>query len=102
VYKLWSSSLCSFLQPPVTSSFFGPNILLNITYAAIYGKYKHKILLFVSVLRLELMNRWIYCRKLSLGPNKVNTPSLISNNRSVSKRNESVQGLRCTVTFLGS
>jgi hypothetical protein len=27
-YKLWSSSLCSFLQPPVTSSLFGPNILL--------------------------------------------------------------------------
>jgi hypothetical protein len=29
-YKLWSSSLCSFLQPPVTSSLFGPNILLRI------------------------------------------------------------------------
>jgi hypothetical protein len=29
MYKLWSSSLCSFLQPPVTSSFLGPNILLN-------------------------------------------------------------------------
>jgi hypothetical protein len=28
-YKLWSSSLCSFLQPPVTSFLFGPNILLN-------------------------------------------------------------------------
>jgi hypothetical protein len=27
-YKLWSSSLCSFLQPPITSSLFGPNILL--------------------------------------------------------------------------
>jgi hypothetical protein len=24
-YKLWSSSLCSFLQSPVTSSLFGPN-----------------------------------------------------------------------------
>jgi hypothetical protein len=24
-YKLCSSSLCSFLQPPVTSSLFGPN-----------------------------------------------------------------------------
>jgi hypothetical protein len=23
-YELWSSSLCSFLQPPVTSSLFGP------------------------------------------------------------------------------
>jgi hypothetical protein len=26
-YKLWSSSLCSFLHSPVTSSLFGPNIL---------------------------------------------------------------------------
>jgi hypothetical protein len=26
-YKLWSSSLCSFLQPPVSSSLFGPYIL---------------------------------------------------------------------------
>jgi hypothetical protein len=25
-YKLWSSSLCSLLQPPVTLSLFGPNI----------------------------------------------------------------------------
>jgi hypothetical protein len=28
-YKLWSSSLCSFLQPPVTSFLLGPNILLS-------------------------------------------------------------------------
>jgi hypothetical protein len=28
-YKLWSSSLCSFLQPPVTSTLFGRNILLS-------------------------------------------------------------------------
>jgi hypothetical protein len=28
-YTLWSSSLCSFLHPPVTSSLFGPNILPN-------------------------------------------------------------------------
>jgi hypothetical protein len=27
-YKPCSSSLCSLLQPPVTSSLFGPNILL--------------------------------------------------------------------------
>jgi hypothetical protein len=27
-YKLWSSSLCSLLQPPVTSSLFGSNVLL--------------------------------------------------------------------------
>jgi hypothetical protein len=31
-YKLWSS-LCSFLQPPVTSSVFGPNILLRTLFS---------------------------------------------------------------------
>jgi hypothetical protein len=30
-YKLWSTSLCSLLQPPATSSILGPNILLNTT-----------------------------------------------------------------------
>jgi hypothetical protein len=33
--KLWSSSLCSFLQPPVTSSLFGPNILLNTRWTTL-------------------------------------------------------------------
>jgi hypothetical protein len=28
-YKLWSSSLCSFHQPPITSPLFGPNIPLS-------------------------------------------------------------------------
>jgi hypothetical protein len=32
-YKLWSSLLCSFLQPTVISSIFGPNILLNILFS---------------------------------------------------------------------
>jgi hypothetical protein len=32
-YKLWSSSLCSFLQPLVTSSLFGPNILLYTLFS---------------------------------------------------------------------
>jgi hypothetical protein len=32
-YKLWSSSLCSFLQPPLTSSLFRPNILLNTLFS---------------------------------------------------------------------
>jgi hypothetical protein len=32
-YKLWSSSLCSFPQPPITSFFFGPNIFRSILFA---------------------------------------------------------------------
>jgi hypothetical protein len=32
-YKLWSSSLWSFLQPPVTSSLFGPNILVSTHFS---------------------------------------------------------------------
>jgi hypothetical protein len=32
-YKLWSSSLCSFLQPPVTPFLFDPNILLNTLFS---------------------------------------------------------------------
>jgi hypothetical protein len=31
--KLWSSSLCSFLQSPATSSLFGPNILLGTPFS---------------------------------------------------------------------
>jgi hypothetical protein len=32
-YKLWSSSLCSFLQPPFSSTLYGPNILLNTMFS---------------------------------------------------------------------
>jgi hypothetical protein len=32
-YKLWSPSLCSFLQPPITSSLFGPNIFLSTLFS---------------------------------------------------------------------
>jgi hypothetical protein len=31
-YKLWSYSLCNFFHSPVTSSLFGPNILLIRTF----------------------------------------------------------------------
>jgi hypothetical protein len=31
--KSWRSPLCSFLQPTVTSSLFGPNILFNILFS---------------------------------------------------------------------
>jgi hypothetical protein len=37
-YKLWSSPLCSFLQPPVTSSLFCPNILLSILFSNTFSK----------------------------------------------------------------
>jgi hypothetical protein len=32
-YKLWSSSLCSLLQPPATSIFQSPNILLSTLFS---------------------------------------------------------------------
>jgi hypothetical protein len=32
-YKLWSYSLCNFLQPPVISSLFGSNILVNTLFS---------------------------------------------------------------------
>jgi hypothetical protein len=32
-YKLWRSSLCSILQPPVTSSLFNLNILLSALFS---------------------------------------------------------------------
>jgi hypothetical protein len=38
--KLWSSSLCSFLQPPVTSSLFGPNILLSTLFSPLMSETK--------------------------------------------------------------
>jgi hypothetical protein len=35
--KLCSSSLCSFLQPPVISALFGPNIVLNTLFSNIFS-----------------------------------------------------------------
>jgi hypothetical protein len=32
-YRLWSSSLCSFLQSPITSPLFGQNILLSTLFS---------------------------------------------------------------------
>jgi hypothetical protein len=39
MYKLWSSSFCNFLQPPVTSSLLGPNILLSILFSNTLNPY---------------------------------------------------------------
>jgi hypothetical protein len=36
-YTLWSSSLCSYLQPPITSSLFGPNILPSNLFSNTLG-----------------------------------------------------------------
>jgi hypothetical protein len=33
-HKIRSSSLCSLLQPPITSSLFVPSILLNILFSS--------------------------------------------------------------------
>jgi hypothetical protein len=38
-YKLWSSSLCSFLQHPVTISLFGQNILLRTLLQKTFSLY---------------------------------------------------------------
>jgi len=35
-YRLWNSSLCSFLQFPSTSSIFGQNIFLNARFSNIH------------------------------------------------------------------
>jgi hypothetical protein len=43
-YKLWCSSLCSFLQSPVTSALFDPNI--------------HHSTLFSNTLSLKIWQRW--------------------------------------------
>jgi hypothetical protein len=32
-YKLWSSTLCSLLQPPATSTLLDPNILLSTVFS---------------------------------------------------------------------
>jgi hypothetical protein len=38
-YKLWSSSLCSVLQRPATSSLLGPNILLSTLFSVTLSWY---------------------------------------------------------------
>jgi hypothetical protein len=36
-FKLWRSSLCSFLQPPVTLFVLGPNVLLSIQFSDMFN-----------------------------------------------------------------
>jgi hypothetical protein len=43
-YKLRSSSLCNDLQSPVTSSVFGPNILLSILFGEMRNAYESEAL----------------------------------------------------------
>jgi hypothetical protein len=42
VYKLWSSSLCSLLQPPATSSLLGHNFLFSTLFNVFVTKYINK------------------------------------------------------------
>jgi valyl-tRNA synthetase len=42
-YTLWSSSLCSFLQRPLTSSLSSPNILLSSLFYIIDAAYLFKV-----------------------------------------------------------
>jgi len=39
-YKLSSSSLCSFPQPPATSSLLGPNVSLSTLFSNTFSLYK--------------------------------------------------------------
>ena len=75
-YRSLSSSLCNFLQSPVTSSLLGPNILLNILFSStlslrcslivsdqVWNQYKTTgkiIVLYISTTKLVLWNTpWI-------------------------------------------
>jgi hypothetical protein len=40
VYKLWSSALCSFLQPPNTSSCFGSNSFFSTLSSSTLSSFK--------------------------------------------------------------
>jgi hypothetical protein len=55
-YKLWSSTLCSFLQPPVTSSLFGPNSLLSTVLKPPHYcvKTNYKTVLFLNFFKLTV------------------------------------------------
>jgi hypothetical protein len=61
-YKLWSYSLCSFRQPPVTSSLFGPNIVLSalfcrqncVNWSLLLTKAMHKKGTCISSLELQI------------------------------------------------
>jgi hypothetical protein len=61
-YNSRSSSLCSFLYPPVTSSFFGANVLLS-------NLFSNTLSLFLSLwLRLFVTFQLAYLeRKYQLG-----------------------------------
>jgi hypothetical protein len=59
-YKLWSSSLWSFLQPSVTSSLFGPNILLSILFSNTLSQ------VFIPSLNYSIYNSSFKCTLYSL------------------------------------
>jgi hypothetical protein len=70
-YKLWSSSLCNFLQPPPTSPFLGSNILPSTLFSTgiadkTYGNVVHLIYLEMTVIPQNYIHNKINVR-LNLG-----------------------------------
>jgi hypothetical protein len=56
-YKLWTSSLCSFLQPPIISSLLDPNNLLSTLFSNIPSLSQYSRIIFlrpVSVINVLL------------------------------------------------
>jgi hypothetical protein len=68
-YKLWSSSLCNFLQPPVTSSLVGPSSLLSTVFSYILNLcsvnvQKFKIKNKCNIISPQLFSNFCFCKKL--------------------------------------
>jgi hypothetical protein len=58
--KLWSFSLFSFLYPPVTSSLFGPNILLSTLFSnTLSYSFIPSHLALQLYMRCDLLNNWL-------------------------------------------
>jgi hypothetical protein len=53
-YRSWSSSLCSLLHFPVTSSFLGPNILLSTLFSSTLSLCSS-----LSTSEQNLLSKWV-------------------------------------------
>jgi hypothetical protein len=56
-YKLWSTSLCNFLQPPTSSSPFGPDVLHSTLFSNILSPRVFPS--FDDIIRLDVINKQI-------------------------------------------